>query len=244
MPIERYLFGRLLTKKEQNMKNIREELFKLSDEKYKKFHSSLCPGTDNIIGVRIPKLRILAKEISKGNFREFLKENENKYYEETMLEGFVIGYAKMELNEKLEYISKFVPKIDNWAICDCTCSTFKFINKNKQEIWKFIQKYLKSNKEFEVRFGVIIMLDYFLTEDYFDDVIKKLDKIKQSDYYVKMAIAWTLQVAYVKNKEKTIKYLKNNNLDDFTYNKAIQKMIESNRISKEEKDSLRKMKRL
>ena len=88
------------------------------------------------------------------------------------------------------------------------------------------------------------MLDYFLTEDYFDDVIKKLDKIKQSDYYVKMAIAWTLQVAYVKNKEKTIKYLKNNNLDDFTYNKAIQKMIESNRISKEEKDSLRKMKRL
>ncbi len=226
------------------MKNIREELFKLSDEKYKKFHSSLCPGTDNIIGVRIPKLRILAKEISKGNFREFLKENENKYYEETMLEGFVIGYAKMELNEKLEYISKFVPKIDNWAICDCTCSTFKFINKNKQEIWKFIQKYLKSNKEFEVRFGVIIMLDYFLTEDYFDDVIKKLDKIKQSDYYVKMAIAWTLQVAYVKNKEKTIKYLKNNNLDDFTYNKAIQKMIESNRISKEEKDSLRKMKRL
>ena len=226
------------------MKNIREELFKLSDEKYKKFHSSLCPGTDNIIGVRIPKLRILAKEISKGNFREFLKENENKYYEETMLEGLVIGYAKMDLNEKLEYISKFVPKIDNWAICDCTCSTFKFINKNKQEIWKFIQKYLKSNKEFEVRFGVIIMLDYFLTEDYFDDVIKKLDKIKQSDYYVKMAIAWTLQVAYVKNKEKTIKYLKNNNLDDFTYNKAIQKMIESNRISKEEKDSLRKMKRL
>ena len=207
------------------MKNITEKIFELSDEKYKKFHSSLCPGTENIIGVRIPNLRILAKEISKGDFRKFLKENENKYYEETMLEGFVIGYAKMELNEKLEYISKFVPKIDNWAICDCTCSTFKFINKNKQEIWKFIQKYLKSNKEFEVRFGVIIMLDYFLTEDYFDDVIKKLDKIKQSDYYVKMAIAWTLQVAYVKNKEKTIKYLKNNNLDDFTYNKAIQKII-------------------
>ena len=226
------------------MKNIREELFNLSDENYKKFHSSLCPGTSNIIGIRVPILRNLAKEISKGDFRKFLEENENKYYEETMLEGFVIGYAKMELDERLEYISKFVPKIDNWAICDCTCSTFKFINKNKQEIWKFIQKYLKSNKEFEVRFGVIIMLDYFLTEDYFDDVIKKLDKIKQSDYYVKMAIAWTLQVAYVKNKEKTIKYLKNNNLDDFTYNKAIQKMIESNRISKEEKDSLRKMKRL
>ena len=224
------------------MKNITEKIFELSDEKYKKFHSSLCPGTENIIGVRIPNLRILAKEISKGDFRKFLKENENKYYEETMLEGFVIGYAKMDLNEKLEYISKFVPKIDNWAICDCTCSTFKFINKNKQEMWEFIQKYLESNKEFEVRFAVIIMMDYFLNDDYFDKVIEKLDKIKQSDYYVKMAIAWTLQVAYVKNKEKTVKYLKNNNLDKFTFNKAIQKMLESNRISKEEKDCLRKMK--
>lgn len=224
------------------MKKIREKLFELSDEKYKKFHSTLCPGTDNIIGVRIPNLRILAKEISKGDFRKFLKENENKYYEETMLEGFVIGYAKMELNEKFEYISKFVPKIDNWAICDCTCSTFKFINKNKQEMWEFIQKYLESNKEFEVRFGIIIMMDYFLNDAYFDRVIEKLDKIKQNGYYVKMAIAWTLQVAYVTNKEKTIKYLKSNNLDKFTYNKAIQKMIESNRISKEEKDCLRKMK--
>lgn len=226
------------------MKNIREELFNLSDENYKKFHSSLCPGTSNIIGIRVPILRNLAKEISKGDFRKFLEENENKYYEETLLEGFVIGYAKMELGERLEYISKFVPKIDNWAICDCTCSTFKFINKNKQEMWKFIQKYLKSNKEFEVRFGVIIMMDYFLTDDYFDDVIKKLDKIKQNDYYVKMAIAWTLQVAYVKNKEKIMNYLNNNNLDKFTYNKAIQKMIESNQISKEEKNCLRKMKRI
>lgn len=226
------------------MKNIREELFNLSDENYKKFHSSLCPGTSNIIGIRVPILRNLAKEISKGDFRKFLEENENKYYEETLLEGFVIGYAKMELDERLEYISKFVPKIDNWAICDCTCSTFKFINKNKQEMWKFIQKYLKSNKEFEVRFGVIIMMDYFLTDDYFDRVIKKLDKIKQNDYYVKMAIAWTLQVAYVKNKEKIMNYLNNNNLDKFTYNKAIQKMIESNQISKEEKNCLRKMKRI
>lgn len=226
-----------------NMKNIREELFILADEKYREFHSGLCPNNDNIIGVRVPKLRILAKEIAKDDWRTFLKENKNEYYEETMIEGFVIGYAKMNLEERLDWISKFVPKIDNWAVCDCSCSTFKFIEKNKEEVWKFIQKYLKSTKEFETRFGIIILLDYYLTEDYIDKVIEKLDKIKQQDYYVKMAIAWTLQVAYVKDKERIMRYLEKNNLDDFTYNKAIQKMIESNRICKEEKELLRKLKR-
>lgn len=225
------------------MKNIREELFILADEKYREFHNGLCPNNDNIIGVRVPNLRSLAKEIAKEDWRNFIKGNKNEYYEETMLEGFVIGYAKMDLEERLEWISKFVPKIDNWAVCDCTCSTFKFIEKNREAVWDFIQKYLNSNKEFEVRFGIIILLDYYLTEDYIDKVIEKLDKIKQQDYYVKMAIAWTLQVAYVKNKEKVISYLKTSNLDNFTYNKALQKMTESNRISKEEKDLLRKMKK-
>lgn len=225
------------------MRNIREELFSLADEKYKEFHSGLCPDNDNIIGVRVPKLRNLAKEIAKGDWQSFLADNKNEYYEETMLEGFVIGYAKMNLTERLEWISKFVPKIDNWAVCDCCCSTFKFIEKNKEVVWNFIQKYLNSNKEFEARFGIIILLDYYLTEDYIEHVIKILDQIKQKDYYVRMAIAWTLQVSYVKDKQRIMRYLEKSNLDDFTYNKAIQKMIESNRISKEEKEVLRKLKR-
>ena len=224
------------------MKNIREELFELADLKYKKFHSSLCPNNDNIIGVRVPILRSLAKEIAKDDFRKFIKENKNEYYEEILLEGLIIGYAKMDITERLKYVSKFVPKIDNWGVCDCSCSSFKFAKKNQEEVWKFLQKYIKSDKEFEVRFAIIMMMNYYLNDDYFDKVISTLNKIEQNDYYVKMAIAWTLQVAYVKNKEKTVKFLKNNNLDKFTFNKAIQKMLESNRISKEEKDCLRKMK--
>lgn len=222
---------------------IRNELNSLIDEKYKKFHSSLCPNNDNILGVRIPNLRKIARELSKGDWRKFLEENKNEYYEETMLEGFIIGYAKMELEERLELLSKFIPKIDNWAVCDCSCSTFKFVLKNQEEMWKFIQTYLKSNKEFELRFAIITILDYYLTDEYIDKVFNIFDEIKKEYYYVQMAIAWTLQVAYVKYKEKTIKYLQNNKLDDFTYNKAIQKMIESYRISKEEKESLREMKR-
>lgn len=223
--------------------SIRNELNSLVDEKYKKFHSSLCPNNNNILGVRIPKLRKIAKDISKGDWRKFLEENKNEYYEETMLEGFVIGYAKMELEERFRLLTTFVPKIDNWAVCDCSCSTFKFVQKNKKEMWEFIKTYLNSSKEFELRFAIIIILDYYLTDEYIDEVFKIFDNVKKEDYYVKMAIAWTLQVAYVKYKEKTIKYLENNKLDDFTYNKAIQKMIESYRISKEEKDFLRKMKR-
>ncbi len=225
------------------MKEIRKVLFELQDKKYKEFHSGLCPNNDNIIGVRIPDLRKLAKEISKEDWRKFLDENKNEYYEETMLEGFVIGYAKMDLEERFKLLTIFVPKIDNWAVCDCSCSTFKFIQKNKKEMWEFIKMYLNSNEEFELRFAIIIILDYYLTDEYIDDVFRIFDKVKKEDYYVKMAIAWTLQVAYVKYKEKTIKYLENNKLDDFTYNKAIQKMIESYRISKEEKEFLRKMKR-
>lgn len=222
---------------------IRNELNSLVDEKYRKFHSSLCPNSDNILGVRIPNLRKIAKEISKGDWRKFLEENKNEYYEETMLEGFVIGYSKMELEERFKLLSKFIPKIDNWAVCDCSCSTFKFVQRNKNEMWEFIKTYLNSGKEFELRFAIIIILDYYLIDEYIDEVFSIFDRVKKEEYYVKMAIAWTLQVAYVKYKEKTIKYLENNKLDNFTYNKAIQKMIESYRISKEDKERLRKMKR-
>lgn len=225
------------------MKEIRKILFELQDKKYKEFHSGLCPNNENIIGVRIPALRKLAKEISKEDWRKFLNENKNEYYEETMLEGFVIGYAKMELEERFNLLTTFVPKIDNWAVCDCTCSTFKFVQKNEKEMWEFIKTYLNSSKEFELRFAIIIILDYYLTDEYVDEVFRIFDKVKKEDYYVKMAIAWTLQVAYVKYREKTIKYLENNKLDDFTYNKAIQKMIESYRISEEDKVRLKEMKR-
>ena len=110
-------------------------------------------------------------------------------------------------------------------------------------MWKFLQNYLKSQKEFYLRFSIVMMLDYFITEEYIDEVLIKLDTIKNDAYYVKMAVAWAISICYIKFPKKTLKYLKQNNLDDWTYNKAIQKTIESYRIDKDTKDILRKMKR-
>jgi len=219
------------------------DLFNLADEKYKKFHSGLCPGTDNIIGVRVPILRKYAKELAKMDFRNYLETARNKYYEEILLQGMVISSAQMSLEERLYHIKLFVPKIDNWAICDYFISGFKFRQEDLSTVWSFIIPYLKSDKEFELRFAVVMMLDHYIIPEYINRVIKELDKIKSNKYYVQMAIAWTISVCFVKFTEVSMEYLKNNNLDDFTYNKSIQKIIESNRVDKEMKGYLRTLKR-
>ena len=225
------------------MEDLKNELYKLSDEAYKKFHSSLCPNVNNIIGVKIPKLRELAKTISKEKPIEFLDTYKCEFYEEKMIYGLVIGYMKQDLETRLKYLDKFVPIIDNWAICDCACSTYKFTNKNLDEIWEYLQKYLDSQNEFEVRFFCIMLMDYYLTDKYIDKVLEIYNNIKLVKYYVKMGIAWGISVAFVKYETKVRKFLENNKLDDFTHNKSIQKIIESYRVNKETKNELRKLKR-
>lgn len=225
------------------MYDLRDKLFELSDDKFKTFHSRLCPNTDNMIGVRLPLLRQLAKEIAKGDWRNFLSNSKEEYYEEILINGLVIAYAKCDVEERLNYIESFVPKIDNWAICDSFCNTLKFVNKNKEIMWEFIQPYLKSYNEFEIRFAVVIILNYYITEDYIDLVLKTLDNIKHDGYYVKMAVAWAISMCFVKFEEKTMAYLKDNSLDDFTYNKSLQKICESLRIDKNTKELIKSMKR-
>lgn len=225
------------------MYDLRDKLFELSDDKFKTFHSRLCPNTDNIIGVRLPLLRQIAKEIAKGDWRNFLSNSKEEYYEEILINGLVIAYAKCDVEERLNYIESFVPKIDNWAICDSFCNTLKFVNKNKEIMWEFIQPYLKSYNEFEIRFAVVIILNYYITEDYIDLVLKTLDNIKHDGYYVKMAVAWAISMCFVKFEEKTMAYLKDNSLDDFTYNKSLQKICESLRVDKNTKELIKSMKR-
>lgn len=225
------------------MENIREKLFELQDKKYQEFHSKLCPNVDDIIGVRIPNLRKMAKQIAKENPKEYLEKVPKKYYEERMLQGLIIGYMKADLEERLVYLDQFVPIIDNWAVCDCCTSTYKFTTKYPKEMWQYIQKYLSSHREFELRFAIIMLMDYYLTEEYIDQVLEIYNNIQHEGYYVKMGVAWAISMAYVKFPKKTMKLLKNNHLDDFTYNKALQKMIESYQIDKETKQKLREMKR-
>lgn len=225
------------------MENIRKKLFELQDKTYQEFQSGLCPNINNIIGVRIPNLRKLAKQIAKENQKEYLEKNSKEYYEEKMIQGFVIGYMQASIEEKFTYLDQFVPIIDNWAICDCCVSTYKFTNQYQKEVWEYLKKYLISNREFELRFAIIMLMDYYLTEEYIDEVLKIYDYIKHEGYYVKMGVAWALSACYIKFPDKTMKFLKNNHLDDFTYNKALQKMIESYRIDEETKQKLRTMKR-
>lgn len=221
---------------------IREELLHLSEEKYRAFQSNLCPGVENILGVRVPLLRKISVNLSKDNYADYLNNEDVKYYEETMIRGLTIGYIKVDNDTRFDYIRNFVPQINNWAICDSFCSNLKFTKKNMNEVWNFLMAYLSSDKEFELRFVIVMMLNYFMTDEYIDDVLNILNDIHHNGYYVKMAVAWALSVAYIHFPNKTLDYLKNNNLDNFTYNKSLQKIIESNRVCKEDKNLIRTMK--
>ena len=225
---------------------IKEELKQLADEKYREFHKGLCPGTENILGIRVPVLRDYAKKLAKEyEIKELLKNIDNEYYEEIMLQGMLIGLEKdNDMQDILKDIEEFVPKIDNWAVCDVFCAGLKITKKHKKEMWDFLQAYVTSGKEFEIRFGVVMILDYYITEEYLKKDFSIFDHIKSNQYYVQMAVAWAISVCLIKFYDKTIEYLKNAKIDKFTYNKALQKAIESYRISDEQKIELRKMKKM
>ena len=227
--------------------NIEKDLFNMQDEKYRQFQIKLCPGVNNIIGVRLPELRKYAKNISK---LVSYAEIPTKYYEEIMLKGMLIGLEK-EIN--YEQIENFIPLINNWAVCDTFCSSLKKVKNDKDNMWDFLQKYLKSKQEYEIRFAVVMILQYFIDEKYIDKVLKILSKIKNKNYYAQMAVAWAYSICFIKFYDKTKKFFeeelikKENNkftikIDNFTYNKSIQKAIESYRLTKEQKDELRKLK--
>ena len=146
--------------------NVRNELKTLEDPIYREFHSSLIPGADNILGVRIPQLRVMAKEIAKKeDWRTFVEATDTLYYEETMLQGMVIGRAKMEPEERIKYIRLFVPRINNWAVCDIFSGELKTAaRKGKETIWQFVQPYLESKEEYPLRFGIDMLLIYIMKQ--------------------------------------------------------------------------------
>lgn len=160
-----------------------------------------------------------------------------------MIEGLVIGYLKISFNEKIKYLEKFIPKIDNWAICDTVSSSLKVKKNEKEELWNYLQKYINSKKEFEIRFVVVMWLFHFMEAEYIDRILVQLDTLYNEDYYTKMAIAWLISIGLIKYKEKTMEFLEYSKIDDFTYNKALQKAVESYRVNDEMKDVYRSMKR-
>ena len=225
---------------------IKELLLSQADEKYRSFHLKLVPGLSlPMIGVRLPVLRKIAKEISKKYLEEILAflNSEGQYYEEVMLQGLVIGYMKCTPEERLAFIREFVPKIDNWAVCDCFCSSLKFTEKNKELVFDFLADYFQSEAEYDQRFAYVMSMDYFLEEPYLEQVFARIDDKVLNGYYSQMAVAWCLSVAYVKAPQETVDFLKTATLDDFTYEKSLQKIRESLRVSPAEKEKIKAMSR-
>lgn len=229
-----------------NLTNIiKNKLISLQDQKYKEFHSNLCPGVDSIIGVRVPVLRNYAKELLKSyKIGELLKSIDNKYYEEVMLKGLLIGLDKSnDLEQTFQYIKEFIPLIDNWAICDTFCAGLKITKKHKKEMRNFILNYKNSKKEFELRFMIVMILDYYIEEDFLEENFKIFSQIKQTDYYIEMALAWAISICLIKRYDQTMLFLNKYEFSDFVYNKALQKACESFRISSDKKLQLKSMKR-
>lgn len=223
--------------------SIRQQLQELAEEEYRLFSSKLLPDIDNILGVRLPLLRGMAKQLAKQDWREYLLTAQDDSMEEVMLQGMVIGYARCTPEERLEFIRRFVPKINNWSVCDSFCNGLKFTEKNKELVWEFLQPYTQSDKEYEVRFAVVMLLCHFMDAEYIDRVFPVFDSVTHPGYYVKMAVAWAVSACYVRFPQQTMAYLQKNRLDDVTYNKALQKITESLKVDKPTKEKIRAMKR-
>lgn len=226
--------------------DIRKRLLKESDEKYKKFSSALLPTTEQekILGVRLPVLRKFAREIYKNSGTLFLQENNLQYFEEIMLQGMIIGLVKDDDKVIKKYIKNFITKIDNWSVCDSFCCGLKFVKGREENFLEFIKPYLHSKKEYEVRFAVVILLDYYICDKYIDTVLILLEQVKHEGYYAKMATAWAISMCYVKYPQKTFEFLKNTKLNSQTVNKAVQKITESLKVDSETKKKVISLKRL
>ncbi len=216
---------------------IRKRLEQEAEEKYRVFSSALIPNIDNVLGVRIPKLNKLVKELYKTDWKPFLNQP-CIYMEETMLQGMLIAKTG-----DFELVKQFVPKINNWSVCDKFCNSLKCVKDNKQQVWKFIQPYLKSKKEYNNRFALVIMLEYFIEEDYLAKTFEILNTFNSKKYYAQMAVAWLVSMCFVEFPKETTEFLKTTKLDDWTYNKSIQKIIESLKVEKPTKQKLKLMKR-
>lgn len=223
-------------------KEIRAYLKAHAEHDFREFTSGLIPDTDPILGVRIPEIRKLARQLAKEDWRAYLAEAQDDYYEEILLQGLVIGYAKADISELLSCVAAFLPKIHDWSVNDCFCSTFHAARKHRDTVWNFLMQYTDSEREFEQRAVAVMLMDHFLTEEYIDRVLAVWDGLKHDGYYCKMGVAWGIATAYAKFPAQTHAFLLDNHLDLFTYRKAIQKMLESYRIPPDAKIILRELK--
>ena len=216
-------------------------MFEIKDEKYRDFHSGLGVG-NNIIGIRTPILKKIARDISIGNYREFLELVKCNYYEEITLYGFIICNIK-NLEESIMFLDVYKNMINNWASCDLFCSGYKIIIENKEFFLNYIVNNISDENIWVRRMCFVFLNFYYVEENHLNNIFEMCDLYNTNSYYVQMSVAWLLSICYIKYPEQTILYIKNNRLDNFTHNKAIQKIKESYRVSINNKNMLDKLKR-
>lgn len=221
----------------ENYEKFINDMMLFCDQDYLKFNKKLTFSKYDMIGIRVPILRSVAKEIAKGDTCSYLACCKRKYFEEILLEGFVIGTIK-DYEAFLGYFYEFLPYVDNWAVCDMCISSFKAIGKNKELFKSEVFGLINSKGEFYVRVGIVILMDYYIDEDNLPMIFNILDSITRTEYYIEMAMAWLLSVCFIKYPDITEKYLGNNKLNDSVINKTIQKIRDSKRVDKEVKDKL------
>ena len=222
---------------------IRKELEIIAEENYRIFAAKLIPNIDNLLGVRLPKLRKIAKKIVQIDYEYYLAMNNPLYFEEVMLQGMIIGEIKLPWTERSRYVKQFISKIDNWSVCDSFCCGLKFEVSEKELVWQFLQPYFASDKPYDIRFAVVMLLFYFVDDEYAQKAFTLFDQIKNDDYYVKMAVAWAISIYFRELPTLTMSYLQKNQLDDWIYNKALQKITESLKVDSSTKIIIRSMKR-
>ena len=242
---------------EEMLFKIREDLHSMAEAEYRDFSAKLLPEGENLLGVRLPKLRKYAKQIGKqygAMYLDTVLALQDEVMEEILLQGMVIGNLKVgkdaELETIFDYVKRYVPKITNWSICDSFCAGLKVTKQYPVQMWDFLQEYLTAEQEFAIRFGIVMIINYYITEEYFNRLFPIFNAIaeRQHVYYVEMALAWAISICYVHMPAETEGYLKDMRskpevLDDFTYHKALQKIVESRCVSTEQKAVIRRMKR-
>lgn len=226
-------------------KEVRERLFQWQEEGYQKFSSSLIPGVERMLGIRIPMLRKLAREyVACRDWKDCLEWEEPLYFEEKLLQAYIIGLAKDDIGQIEEALGRFIPTVDNWSVNDALCSSLKIARKYPEQIWNLLMKYRDSDKEFEVRVVAVTLMAQYLNDIYIDRVLEVLGSLPVQGYYTSMGIAWAFATSWAKYPDKTRAFLQEHPIDRDTYKKTLQKCIESRRISSEEKAAIRQKLRL
>ncbi len=223
-------------------KYVRQKLFELRDEKYRDFHAALMPTVEKetVIGVRSPQLKQFAKELYKsGDYESFLKILPHKYYEENNVHAALLGFEK-DYDAAIKRLDNFLPFVDNWATCDMIrIPAFKL---HLSELYSKIPEWLVADNPYTVRFGIKMLMDFFLGESFTAECAERVCSVRRDEYYVRMMVAWYFATALAKNYGEAVPYIENHRLEKQTHNKAIQKAIESFRITDEQKKYLRTLK--